>query len=161
MAVSAAGTAVSAYGQVQQGRAAKAEAYTQARLAEEDANAAGYAGIQQGQQAEREADKIKEQRDRVLHSQIAAVSKSGLTLSGSAVDVIRDTAIEAEKEVRMAKYRGDMDSYNSAQTARNYRNQASLYRMSGNNARRSAVWGATGTLLSGAANSFVSYKMAK
>jgi len=163
---------VSAYGMIQQGklqaasqelqgRIAQDENNYQAKLDENNAVRAGYAAIQEQQNADREIDATREQRLRVLASQRAALGKSGLTITGSAVDVLSDTSIQMEKEIQMARYRGQIVAYNYSQEASDLRISAGARRAAGSNARltagynaRSAIvnsrYSAAGTLLQAA-----------
>lgn len=154
---SAAGAGVSAYGQIQAGRAAQREANYNAQVQDNNALSAGYAAIQEGQAAAREADQIKEQRLRVLASQRVAGAHSGISLSGSFNDVMLDTSLQSEKDIQMALYKGRIGAYNQQGVAQNYRNQANLTRMAGANAKRSSYYQAAGTLLSGVAQAGAGY----
>jgi hypothetical protein len=163
---SALGTAVSAYGAIQQGRAAKAEAEMQARQQEAQAQVyennairAGQQSIMEAQQAGREITHIKAQLNRALGRQRAAASASGLTLTGSVYDVGVDTAITAETDIHMATYRGRIGAMNAQTQAQDFlsqgvlsRYQANVTRAAGANRARSAKWTAAGMLLSGGAS---------
>ncbi len=157
LAATAASTAVSAYGTYQQGQAENRRMEFNAKVEENNAISAGYAALQETQAAAREAEALREDRVRVLASQRSAVAASGLMISGSAVDVMGDTALASEKEIAMAYYKGQMGAYNQTQQASNFRSQATLSRMSGQNAKRSGLYGAVGTTLSGAASIGTSY----
>lgn len=159
--IMAAGAAVSAYGVIQQGRAAKREANYQAAMDENNAISSGYAAVQEQQNAAREADSIRDERLRVLSSQRSAAANSGLMISGSVNDVMMDSAIESEKEAQMAIYRGNINAYNMRQQGVNYRTQASLTRMAGSNAKKASRFTAGSTLLTGAANAGLSYASMK
>jgi hypothetical protein len=156
-ATSAVGAGVSAYGALQQGRAAQREANYNARVQDNNAISAGYAAIQEQQNASREADAIREQRLRTLSSQRVAAAHSGISLTGSFNDLALDTSIQSEKDIQMALYKGQIGAYNQQGVAQNYRTQASLTRMAGANAKRSSYYQAAGTLLSGAAQAGSSY----
>lgn len=153
----AAGAAVSAYGVIQQGRAANREANYQAGVDDNNAISSGYAAVQEQQNAAREAGSIRDDGRRALSSQRSAAANAGLMISGSVLDVMGDTAIESEKEAHMALYRGDINAYNQRNQGANYRNQAVLTRMSGANAKKASKLTAASTLLTGAANAGLSY----
>lgn len=161
-AVSAvAGAGVSAYGMIQQGKSQQREANYNAAAQENNAISAGYAAIQEQQAASREADALRENRDRVLASNRTAAAASGLMLSGSVIDVMGDTSLQAEKEISMAYYRGDVSTQNSRNQASNFRSQAVMTRSAGANAKRGAYFQAAGTLIGGgasAAGSYASFK---
>lgn len=151
------GSGISAYGMIRQGKAEQQALNLQARIDDNNAIRAGYAAIQEREQAEREVKNIREQRDRVLSQNITAAAKSGLQISGSVVDVMGDSAIQFEKEIQMARYRGDVGAYNYASQASDFRDQASLRRMQGRATRRSSRWSAAGTFLGGAGSAGLNY----
>lgn len=156
-----AGAGVSAYGMIQQGKSQQREANYNAAVADNNAISAGYAAIQEQQAAAREADTLRENRDRVLAGNRTAAAASGLMLSGSVVDVMGDSALQAEKEISMAYYRGDVSAQNSRNQASNFRAQATMTRTAGVNAKRGAYFQSAGTLLSAgasAAGSYASFK---
>ncbi len=110
-----------------------AQATTQ--LSEENAQAAEQQGESQAQvaqrqaatqfqQAQAEALAIRRQNDRIRGTQRVAFLKSGVTLSGSAQDVIYDSAIEGELEALNTTYRGSVSSSY-------YMDEAALARSSG------------------------------
>lgn len=155
------GAGVSAYGMIQQGKAAKREAEYSAAAEENNAISAGYAAIQEGQAGEREAEHLREVRLRTLASNRTQAAHAGLTLSGSVIDTMTDNAIQSEREIQMARYRGRMGAYNQMQVGANYRAQANLTRMAGANAKKSSYFQAGGTLISAAGNvagSYASFK---
>lgn len=152
----AASAAVTVAGAVQQSQAAKAQgeaaqrqANFEAQVQENNATIAGYQAIEARKAADREAAQIQEQRLRVLGQQRAATSASGLTLSGSALDVMSDSAIQAEKDIQMAKYRGDVGAYNATNQSRDLQTSSILTRMAGANAKAAARDRSTGALISG------------
>lgn len=118
-------------------------------------------------QAEAEAGSIRRQNDRTRGTQRVSYLKSGVTLSGSASDVIYDSAIEGELDALNAEYKGRMASQYSRDQAAYSRDQgkqqASLLR---SKARMDAEAGlyeassrasaykaqATGSLISGIGN---------
>lgn len=154
----AGGAVISAAGAIEQGRAARKQANYQAKVEENNATIAGYQAIEARKAADREADAIREQRLRVLASQKTAASAAGLTISGSVTDVMSDSAIAAEKDIQMAKYRGDVGAYNSTNEARNLRSQSILTRQAGKNAQRASYFSAGGSLLTGFGAAGAAYK---
>lgn len=173
------GTGISAYGMIQQGKTTAAQMELQSRIAQDDANyqakldennavRAGYAAIQEQQQADREIDSLRETRLRTLGSQRAALGKSGLTISGSAVDVMTDTSLQIEKEIQLARYRGQVGAYNYATQASDLRTGAAAKRIAGRNigitsaygaasARYNAAWSATGAAIGGLSQASMGY----
>jgi hypothetical protein len=156
-AIATIGAGVSAYGMIQQGKAQQREANYNAAVQENNAISAGYASIQEQQSASREVDAFRENRDRVFASNRTAAAASGLTLSGSVLDVMGDTSLQAEKDISMAYYRGSVNSQNSMNQASNLRSQAVMTRSAGANAKRGAYFQAAGTLISSAASAGSSY----
>lgn len=161
MAVSAGtaavGAGISAYSAIQQGKATQKEANYNAAVQENNAISAGYAAMQEQQAAAREVGTLREQRDRMFASNRTAAAASGLTLSGSVLDVMGDTSLQSEKEISMAYYRGNVNAQNSLNQASNMRSQAVMTRASGANAKRGAYFQAAGTLLSSAGSIGSSY----
>lgn len=153
----AAGTAASAYGTIQQGRAQRREADYNAKVEENNAISAGYAAIQEQEAAAREANQIRDTRLRALSTQRSAAAHAGLAISGSVIDVMGDSALEAEKEIQMSLYRGRVSSYNQGQQASNLRTRAKLTRMAGRNASRSATLQGVGTLIGGVGSAGAGY----
>lgn len=80
-------------------QAAEVQGESQAQIAEKQATASL-------QQAQSEALAIRRQNERVRGTQRVAFLKSGVTLSGSAQDVIYDSAIEGELEALAIEYKG-------------------------------------------------------
>lgn len=115
------GTGVSVYGQVKAGKAAKKAA---------DAEAASIE-----RQAKYEEGNIRDALDRYRGRVTTQVAKSGRAMGGSALDVIADSAIDAEKEI--AAVRSGAAS------------QAKATRTAGKNARSQAYWNAAATGISG------------
>ena len=145
------GTGMSAYSTIQQGKSARSAANFQAQQEENAATVAGYQAIREGQQAQREAEQISGQRERVLGQQVAAASASGLTVSGSVTSVLEDTSLQVENDIAMAKYRGEVGAWNSAGQAKSLMTQASMTRVAGKNAYKSAKWAALGSVAQGVA----------
>lgn len=155
--IAAVGAGVSAYGLIQQGKAQQRESNYNAAVSDNNAISAGYAAIQEQQAASREVDALGENRDRVLGSNRTAAAASGLMLSGSVIDVMGDTALQTEKEISMAYYRGNVSAQNSRNQASNFRSQAVMSRSAGANAKRGSYFQAAGTLLSSAASAGANY----
>lgn len=155
------GTGVSAYGMIKQGQAQQREANYNAAVQDNNAISAGYAAIQEGQSAQREVDQLRETRTRNMGSQRAAAAASGVTISGSVLDTMGDSALQSEKDIQMAYYRGKVGAYNQSNQASNYRSQAGMTRTAGANAARSSYFQAGGSILSGfaqAGSSFANFR---
>lgn len=133
----AAGTAMNAYGQYQQGQAAQDAAKYNAKMAEYGAQDAARRGEEEAAAIQRKASALKS-------SQRVAQAANGLDVSyGTAADLQDQTDFFGQWDASTARY-------NAAQQAWNYRAQGSLARAEGRSAAYQGMLGATGTLLSGA-----------
>lgn len=132
----AAGTAVSAYGSIQQGKIANQAAKYNAKVAEN-------AAIAERQAAEYDASRLLERNRRVFSSQRAAFAKSGVTLSGSASDVMYDSKIQGELDVMTRLYQG-------SSAANKFVAQSAISRYQGKSALAGGRTQAGATLLTGA-----------
>lgn len=130
-----AGTAVNAYTSIQAGKEAEFSG-------EVDANLNEQAAVIEEQQGEAEAQAIRDRSRRLMGSQRASFLKSGLTLDGTASDVIYDSALEGELEALNARYRSKIGAMFS-------RKEAAMSRYSGKAQKRAYYAGAAGTVLSG------------
>jgi hypothetical protein len=152
-----AGAGISAYGMIQQGKQQAASISTEsnymASIDETNALRAGQAGVQEQQAAQREVDDLREQKIRLLASQRAQAGGSGLTISGSVVDAMSDSSIQVEKEIQMARYRGEVSAYNYRNEAQDLYKSATFRRKFGatsaSNALSSSRWSAAGTAIQG------------
>ena len=135
IAMTVVGTGVSAYGQYQQGeyqsKVAQNNAFVQRQLAQR--------ALQRG---EREEQRHRMQVAKVKGDQRAAFGASGRDISGSASDILVDTAEMGELDALMIRSNAADDAYAYEVGAVNSRAQGKL-------ARRRGVYGAAGTLLSG------------
>lgn len=136
VASSLAGTAVSALGAVQAGKAQNEVAQYNAKVADNNATA-------ERERAAYDAGLIKDERRRVIGSQRAAMAANGLEISsGSPVAVLGDTTGQAEMDVLARLYGGE-----SAAAA--YKNDATRMRIEGKAAKQAGKIGAGTTLLTG------------
>ena len=125
--------AYTAYSQVQEGnyqaKVAKNNAITQSRMA----TAAAEKGT-------RDEQRLRLQIAQAKGNQRAALGASGRELSGSASDLIADTAMMGELDALTLRYNAGMEAYGYEVDAGNSRAQSALYKQSGRTA-------AAGTLL--------------
>lgn len=129
------GTAVSTYGTIQQGKAAKEQADAQARINFEQAKAVEREG------AEREAI-LRQQSQKVVGSMVANRGASGVTLEGSPMDYIMESVANAERDALSIRF--------SAQDqARMIRMGGQLRMDAGRAALTSSYLSATGQALQG------------
>lgn len=133
---SVASTAVSVYSAYAQGQAQQKMAQWNAKVAQNSAFAAR-------QQGEEEANQVRTRGIMLLGAQQAAAGRSGVTLSGSAQDVMYDSSVQNELDQMTTLYRGSVMSDRDL-------NQASSDEFQGQTAGQNAAFGMTGSLLTGA-----------
>ncbi|PWR24985.1 hypothetical protein [Zavarzinia aquatilis] len=92
-----------------------------------------------------EEDRLRRQQAQELGRQRAAFAESGLAPSGSVLDVMTESATNAELDALTLRYRGQVE-------ANDLRNQGSITRWQGRQARRAGYIGAGAALLSGASS---------
>lgn len=135
-----ASTAVSAIGAISAGNA-QADAYRyQAQVADQNATAAR-------QQAQTAALIQQEQAKRTMGATIAAYGASGIAMEGTPLDVLANSASQAERDRQQIIYKGEMQ-------AAGYNNQAEMDRSSASNAQSQGYMKATGLLIGGAAKAY-------
>lgn len=132
----AASTAVSAIGAITNGQAtASADKYN-AQIATQNATSAT-------DQASAAAEIQQEQSRRAIGSTTAAYGASGITMDGTPLDVLANSASTAERDRQTILYKGQLQ-------AAGYTDQAQLDRASATNALNQGDMKATGVLLAGA-----------
>ena len=143
VAVTLVGTSVTVYGQVQAAKTAKETGEYNAKLAENQA--------QQVDLDSRESLRRKrEQNQRFLGTQRAAYANSGVTIEGSPLSVMAETAGILELDALDAKRQAN-------QQGNAYMAQAAYDRKVGANQATADYIGAGGSLLSGTANAGYMY----
>jgi hypothetical protein len=100
------GAGVSAYGMYQQGQSQKEMAKYNQKIATNNA-------IASKQQANYDANRIRDRNRRIRSNQATSFLKSGVTLEGSAQDVLYDSSLEGEMDALSAVYKGKVSSRNS------------------------------------------------
>lgn len=139
MAVSAAGSAVSAYGQQQQGEYRNKIAQNNAVVQERMAEAAIARGARREQTHREKVAQYKSQ-------QRAAFGAAGRDVNtGSASDILADTARMGEYDALTLRHNAELEAYAQEVSASNSLLQGNLDALAG-------TYGATGTLLAGAGN---------
>lgn len=137
LALMAAGTAMTAYGQYQQGQAANDAAKYNAKMAEYGAQDAQRRGEEEAAAIQRKAASLKS-------SQRVSLASRGLDIGyGTAGDLQDQTDFFGQMDASTARS-------NAAQQAWSYRSQGQLARAEGRAAAYQGALGAAGTLLSGA-----------
>jgi hypothetical protein len=135
LGLAAAGTAISAIGQIKAGNEAK-------RIGEFNAAASEARAVDALARGKEEEDRFRAGVRGLIGSQRSAFAAQGVVVSeGSAVDVQADTA-----------YLGELDSLtvrnNAAREAWGYRVEAEEYRRGGEQAKRASRFGAASSILS-------------
>lgn len=104
--------------------------------------------------AEADAAASDKQRDnrRVMSSIRASYGASGLSLEGSPLDVMTDTALEQELDVSRTRYKGQLQAIGYEDEGNNYKLKAELHRMEAASASRAGSISAVGALFGGLAN---------
>jgi glucan-binding YG repeat protein len=151
MALAAASAATSAVGSMQQGRQQKKAAQAQAQvaannaaIAEQNAKDAIVAGQQQ------------EQQNRMEHNQRIGAMRAGAGASGidvgagSALDAVGDAAMMKEYDTLSIRDQAARQANNSYQQAADFTTQGNMATVAGKNAQSNGMWGAAGSLMSGA-----------
>lgn len=135
LALTAAGTGVAVAGKLEAASAAREAGRFNAKVAENNAKA-------EQDKAQFEAQQIRKRNLVMLGKQKAAFAKSGVNLSGSALDVMFDSESQGELDVLAAVYGGNLGA--------NYqRSRGVLAGLEGRNAATAAMYGAASTALTG------------
>lgn len=142
-----AGTGVQAYSQLQQGQEASTAANYNARISDVQARDA----LDRGTLEEARYSRAVRQ---VEGSQKAAFGAANVTRSGTALDLLGDTAQIASEDVQTIRQ-------NTQREAFAHRSQAQELRRQGRAYRRAGALGAGGTLLTGGARAYGMWKEAK
>lgn len=138
--IMAVGTVVSTISTIKQGEAAAEAANKQAALAEQ-------AAADSRNQAEQQ-----EKRQRILNKKSlgdirANMAASGIQLEGTPLDVLQESATNAELDAIAIRHGGEM-------RARSYQGEAELSRYRGSSYRDAAYMSGVGELLTGGARSY-------
>lgn len=132
------GTGVAVYSNIQAGKAARAIGDANAALDQQQAQV----DIDQSQT---QAQAIRDRNKRTASTQRATFLKSGITLEGTAQDVMYDSALQGELEALDTEYQGKVASQFS--TKRSY-----ISKYEGRSRQTAAYGAAAGSLLSGVGN---------
>ena len=129
------GTAVSAYGQYQAGKAQKAAYDYNAQIEERNAQIAR-------DQAAYDAKQQEKRTRQISASQRVAYAAGGFTMAGTPLDTLRQSATEGEMDRMAILYGGDVE-------AANRESHAELARMQGTAAKTAGTYAAAGTAIGG------------
>lgn len=134
----AAGAVASSLGALREGKAAEQAGKFNARVAEENAQVAM-------QLARQEATQIERDNTLRLGAIRAQAGATGVTFSGSVIDLIGDVAAQGELQRQNAIFRGTLE-------ARGFTITAQQQRAAGKAARKASFFKAAGALLGGASS---------
>jgi hypothetical protein len=143
LATTAIGAGVTAYGQRQAGKAREQAAKYNAKVAENQA-------IQEGMNARERARRLRMKHRRIKASQRVRTAKSGILATGSALEVMAETATNMEMELSDLRWQSDIKQAD-------YQAQAGMSLWEGRQARRAGNIAAGASLLSGAAKGAGTY----
>ena len=147
------GTAVSALGAIQQGRAQSANMRYQAQLAEYNAKVAENDATLARQAAEADADTIDRRRRIAIAQNTAQFAAQGITIDeGTTLDVLGNTAAEFELERQNRLHQGELGQRSNLIAAQQQRSNASGLMAQASQARSAGYTNALGTLAKGAYN---------
>ena len=147
LVISLAGAAVSAYGQMQQAKAANAQADYQSKVANNNARTAEMEAQYAEQQGQKNAEAQRRRTAVLVGAQRARMGASGAVVdSGSFLDLTLDTAHQGELDAMALLEEGQMEAWRARIQGTNYQAQGKLFGMSKTN----PYIGAAGTLISGA-----------
>ena len=139
-----ASTAVSAYGQKQQGDYAN-------QVAKNNATTQGYMAADAIKRGERDEQRHRLQVAQMKSEQRAAFGASGRDISGSAENIIADTAMMGELDALTLRSNAQREAYGHEVSAVNYKAEGKL-------AKKQGKYAAAGSLLSGAGSASASFK---
>lgn len=138
-----AATAVQAYSSIRQGQAAKEAGEYNARQAEE-------AAAQTREQMIQDERQLRAMARKHIGETRASYGAGGVTMEGSPMAVLEESAANAEADAQAIK-RGGMARASA------YERDAAMSRRSGSNAETTGYFGAAGSLLQGASKYYEQY----
>ena len=150
LALALVSTGISAYGAIQQGKAASAAAKYNAAVANMNAKIADRAAKDELERGARD-----EQRKRIEVAAIAGQQKAGMAAAGlditfgTPLEMLVDTAYAGEMDALTIRTNANRAAYNREVEATNMRAQANLYEFEGKSARSGAMLSAIGTIAGG------------
>lgn len=145
------GAGVSAYGQMQAGKAAQSAANYQAAVASNNkiiADRAAADALKRGETAE---SQHRQQVAALKGRQRAVMAGNGVVVDqGSALDITTDTAGQGEFEALTIRSNAEREAYNHKVQGMGFQADAGLLTMRGDSAAQAGMTGAASSLLSGA-----------
>lgn len=148
-----ASTTIGVVSSVQSANAQKAQYDYQAQVAKKNAEIAQNNADQKRQEGIEEARQQRMKTLRAIGSQQAAMAANGIDISsGTALDVVEDTAAMGELDALTTRYNYETHAVGFEQQANNFNNQASLDTFAGQNAYKSGMTSAIGSGIKGLAD---------
>lgn len=146
------GAAVQAVGAIQAGKAQKAEANARAQANQYNAKVKEMNAQVARTQANAREEQQRRKGRQVLGAQRAGIAQAGIGFSGSALDIMEQSADMAELDALNIRYEGELQSTGLLADAEAERYEADVNRMAGRNAMKAAYIGAGSALIGGASN---------
>lgn len=150
VALLAGGIGLMAAGQIQQGRLASAEGKAQNKIAEANAALLESQAQSRKEVAAMEEQRVSRQQKLFMGRQKAEIGKSGLTMAGSNVDVVADTAYQFASDRLLTLRSGLIESEYMMGSADIQRTQGKWAKSFGKASAKNSYMQAGGTILSGA-----------
>jgi len=138
-----------AIGAMQQASAAAAAAQQNAAIADYNRKVSERNAAATLQTTQLESDEKRREGQRRLSSMRVAYGASNLSLEGSPLDVLEDTALEQELDVAKLGYKGRVKAVGYKDEAANYAMKAELHRMEAESAQAAGPISAIGKLFGG------------
>ena len=149
-----AGGLISAASSVAAGNA-KAQAYNaKAKVAEQNARLAELQGIRALEAGSRQEKQLRREGRAQYGSQLAQAAASGITVTGSASNILADTKMGIEEDADALRMQTLQEKWGYDVQGSSFRNEASAARSSAKNARTSGWIGAVSGLVGTAGNIF-------
>lgn len=131
--MSAAGGMISAYGQMKSGDTAESAYNFNANVAEQNARQAELISAQEERQTRIIGKKA-------IGEMVTGYGASGISMEGSAMDVLAESVAQVELDALNKRYEGKSKAIN-------FRNEATISRYQGSQAKAAAYYGAAATLM--------------
>lgn len=156
MAISAIFTAIggviSAVGAIQSANAQAAASEYDAQISERNRVIADQNRKHNVELALIDAEDKRRDNARNMSTIRAAYGGSGLDLAGSPLDVLEDTALEQELDVRRTEYEGRVKNREGGMQMQEFKEKATLSRMEAKNAKKAGILSAFGYLANAGAS---------
>lgn len=154
----AATAVIAAYGAYQSGKATEASYRSQQNAAEYNATIERQNATTARQQAGAREEAQRRQARQILGEQRAALSQSGVGLSGSAADVYGQSAANAELDALNIRYEGELGARGLLAQSQLTSYEGRVAGMNAKSAKRAGKMDAASALLTGGAKSYGYFK---